>query len=511
MTQLHSKTVFDRIREAYSVVLVIFSIAMIMGLIFTGQTKLASEVHPALAFIVIWVAIIWLTMIEGGQAAIVGLAPVHRELYKDSHKLAYRCTGITNKGDNLDRYLLGRQFLVCLIVFVINQCGSPLPDAELWGLPSIITNIFLVTGLAMILFTCICGQLNSEVNGCHCMLDYLSNWFGYFTVQVSMLVEFSGLLHASYLIQMSVSYLAGKPVESQEEPRSGFTWVFFWARCLMSLGILSFALAVTITAIAQGYTTMWEGCPKPVAIIIFFVLMCFVGLLEGMQIAFFAVTKVTKEERGTNWFARKTCELLFTGEGRNLPGFMVGRQMCVVSMMFFVARITSLTIVPGEGNNIFGVSDGIQNFFNTGLLGALITTIIGSIGWRLVAAAFPIAFLSNPLAFVFLRICLFLEWTGLCSGAWVIAEVHAKVAHFQRDEVYIGTAEERAAKNFADDEDLLQVGPGHPRIIPNFIEHAPESLKKLAKSDPAVLEYIASIRKMDAGQVEQTEDEHSDQ
>jgi hypothetical protein len=108
---LHTKTYFDRFKEAYSVGLVIFSIAMIMGLVFTKQTKLSFDVAPALAFVVIWVAILWLTMIEGGQAAIVGLAPVHRELYKDSHPIAYKCTAITNKGDNLDRYLLGRQFL----------------------------------------------------------------------------------------------------------------------------------------------------------------------------------------------------------------------------------------------------------------------------------------------------------------------------------------------------------------------------------------------------------------
>jgi hypothetical protein len=35
-----------------------------------------------------------------------------------------------------------------------------------------LANIFLSSGLAMILFTCMVGQLNSEVNGCHCMLDY---------------------------------------------------------------------------------------------------------------------------------------------------------------------------------------------------------------------------------------------------------------------------------------------------------------------------------------------------
>jgi hypothetical protein len=45
----------------------------------------------------------------------------------------------------------------------------------------------------------------------------------------------------------------------------------------------------------------------------------------------------------------------------------------------------------------------------------------------------------------FMRFCLFLEWTGLCQGSWVVALVHRKISGYKRDEVYIGTAEERAA------------------------------------------------------------------
>merc|ERR1711881_656426 len=110
------------------------------------------------------------------------------------------------------------------------------------------------------------------------------------------------------------------------------------------------------------------------------------------------------------------------------------------------ARVTTVSIPDGEGN-IFGADEGLQNFFNLGFLGALITTIIGSISWQLVASAFPIAFLSNPLTYILLRICLFLEGTGLCQASWVLAAVHKRISHFQRDEVYIGTAEERAAKD----------------------------------------------------------------
>jgi len=159
-----------------------------------------------------------------------------------------------------------------------------------------------------------------------------------------------------------------------------------------------------------------------------------------------------------------TCDLLFAGKGQNLPGFMIGRQICVVGCMFVVARVCTLNVTLGAGQNVLGVSDGLQSFFNTGLLAALITTIMGSIAWQLVASAFPIAFLSNPIVYVFLRWCLFLESTGICSGAWVLARVTELATGWKTDEAYIGTPEDRAKRGCTDtDEACAQVTPALQR------------------------------------------------
>eukprot|EP00957_Ditylum_brightwellii_P179752 13693205-Ditylum_brightwellii.AAC.1 len=58
------------VKNVYSTILLIFSIVIVMGLIFTEQTKLAQDVHPALAFVVLWGLILWLGMVEGGQASL---------------------------------------------------------------------------------------------------------------------------------------------------------------------------------------------------------------------------------------------------------------------------------------------------------------------------------------------------------------------------------------------------------------------------------------------------------
>merc|ERR1712151_492732 len=247
------------------------------------------------------------------------------------------------------------------------------------------------------------------------------------------------------------------------EPARGIAQsIFFWGRCVMSVVILIYALVVTLTAVFEGKTTMWTFIPNSVAMILFFVLISIVGLLEGMQIAFFAVTKLPKEEQGNSRCAQMTCDVLFANGGRNLPGFMIGRQICVVGCMFIAARVCTLNVEVGTGNNVMGVSDGVQSFFNTGLLAALITTIIGSIAWQLVASVFPIAFLSNPVVYFLLRWCLLLEATGICSGAWVLARVAELVRGWKTDEHYIGTADDRKKtrsdveqpKSQEDDHDL---------------------------------------------------------
>jgi len=432
------------LKYTYSLGLLIFSIVIVMSAIFTEQTKISADVSPVLAFIIFWALILWLAMMEGGQGCLVGLKPVDKDLYATSHSVSHKCTTLAHLGDNMERFIVGRQFLVVLVVFTVNMSGAAIKDANVLNLSDTMTEIFLASGVAMILSTIILGQLTAQVNAANCMLDFINTYFMLFTTYVSLAIEMSGLLHSVYLVQIIFAAITGKPVDSNEPPRNAMQNLLFWARVIMSVGVLGFAFAVTLSALFNGQTTMYEGVPEAVSVILLLVLMCFVGMMEGMQIALFAVVNMPEEEIKNAPLAAKSCELIFTGS--NLQAFLIGRQICVTCCMFIVARITSCNVDVDAGEaTIFGVSDGIQNFFNTGLLGAIITTIVGSLAWRIIASSFPIAFLSNPLIYVTIRLCLLLEASSVCSAAWLLALLHKGVAGFQQDEVYIGTSEERAA------------------------------------------------------------------
>jgi len=272
--------------------------------------------------------------------------------------------------------------------------------------------------------------------------------------------------------------------------------MFYWLRVLFSFALLTFSLVVTLAALFEGKTTMWDSVPSWLAVILFFLLMSVIGMLEGMQIAFFYVAKLTADERGENSWALSTCDILYNRRnGLNLPGFMIGRQLCVVTCFFVVARVTTQN-VGDDDTNVMGLPDGIQGFLNLGFQGALLTTILGSITWQLVAGAFPVAFLSNPVTYILLRICLILEGTGICNGAWVLAAIFKKIFGYQKDEVYIGTAEERKARGMKDDskrEIDMPALTGFAGIdLPGF-NNAPKSLRDLAESDPEVAEYMKGV------------------
>ena len=457
--------IMDHLKYVYSSILLLFSVTVVMYAIFSKQT--VTSLNMFVAALLFWICIVWLAIMEGGQGALVGLQSVEASLYAKSHPTTHKNTNViyrTSAGNRLEQFIVGRQFLVVLVVFILNTLSSSEPGATLFSDSSspflkIINTIFLGNGVAVILVTITIGQLISQIESSKCMLDFMNNYFVYFTIYMSLFIECTGLLHAVYLFQMLFSVGKNKSdkksghsddnniaVDQSEDLKASSTSptpeksqasvLFFWLRILISVAILGISFAVTITALVRSETKMWDGVPIPVSIIFFFILMMVVGMLEGLQIALFAVMRRTDLEQDHH-MAHKICQLVFS-DPKNLPAFLVGRQILVTCCMFIVARITAVNVDLETGTNIFGVSDNLQNFFNTGLLGAVITTIIASLIWRIIASSYPVAFLSNPAPYVLIRICLFLEKSGICSSAWILAYGHKKVMNYHEDVVYIG-------------------------------------------------------------------------
>eukprot|EP00299_Pterocystis_sp_00344_P009251 c3833_g1_i1.p1 GENE.c3833_g1_i1~~c3833_g1_i1.p1 ORF type:complete len:483 (-),score=110.88 c3833_g1_i1:93-1505(-) len=423
----------DIIRYLYSGALLAFSIAVVM----TGD-QTDRELKGAGAIIVLWVLVIWLAVMEGGQNALVGLQQLDKSLYRDSHKISLISTKIAHQPGNMERFIVGRQLLVVVVVFTINLAGSIKEGCSTaFDVADWVGEIFCTSGLAMVFITIILGQLTSQIIASDCMLDFINNYLMVFTTYVALAIEFSGILHSVYLIQMIFMKLTGGKLEKTEE-ETPYTAAFFWGRVVFSLFCLSFCFAVVMHEIVEGRTNMWAGCPGGVSVLIFFILMAFVGMMEGMQIALFAVLKMDQTKiKASHPMAHANCELTF--RGNNLPAFLVGRQICVTICMFVVARITGIDTKHHyfeSGHTTFDFSSSMQDFINTGLLSALITTIIGSLSFRVIASAAPLLFLSNPLINLIIRLCLGLEATGVMNFSWLTAIITKWCMRAKPDDFY---------------------------------------------------------------------------
>jgi hypothetical protein len=121
---------------------------------------------------------------------------------------------------------------------------------------------------------------------------------------------------------------------------------------------------------------MWDGVPQYVSVIILFILMDIIGMMEGMQIALFVVVSLPEEEIKKHAIAHKKCELTFRDQ--NLQAFLIERQIFIATCVFVVARIVT-PAYSDDDENIFGIADGFQAFLDSGLTGAVITTVIGSL------------------------------------------------------------------------------------------------------------------------------------
>jgi Silicon transporter len=421
-------------------VLLVFCTTLVTAAVFQKQTKATGyrDMNPIVVFIVLWVVMLFLALIEGGLNCMVGLVPVDKTLYADSHPRAYGCTKIVHKDGNMERFIVGRQYLDLMSIFTINFMACTIKGAAVLGLPKIVSNIFLDSSLAVILVTIVFGQLVGQINAADCMLDFVNNYVMVAASYLALIVEASGICHAVYFVQLVVESWAGKP--SLRRGHSTCEKASFWIRVVLSFCLLAFALAATFKALFDGNTMMFDAVPPYVSLILFVVLVLIVGMLDALQIAFMVVVRSSAHKVDEFPVAKRNCDLVF--KGKNLAAFLLGRQIFQTVIQFAIARI--VTFDPRANENIFGVSDMLQKAFNAGVLGALIATILASLIWRVLANSFPMAFLSSPLCRPLVRLCLFAEGTGVCSIAWVFASVLRKLTGFNTDDHHLGQA--KAAK-----------------------------------------------------------------
>lgn len=422
----------DVFKYAYSSALLLFCLVVVTTAIMTKQTTGTGiyGIHPGIAYPFFWFLILWLALMEGGLNCQVGLQPVNKLVYKDSHPKTFKCTSLAHNGGNIERFIIGRQFMDLLCVFMTSVMVSAISGASVLGLPSVVCDIFLSSGLAVILVTIVFGQLMTQINAAHSMLDFINNYAMIVVTYLALTIELSGLLHAVYLIQICFAKAAGKEIESREPRRTCLRSTFFWLRVTVSTFLLLASLVITGVALFSSNTTCWESLPAGAALVALIALFLITGFMEGLQIAFFSVFHLPTSERERHVVAKRNCDYVF--KGQNLQTFLIGRQILQTAVMFLIARIANLA----PNNPLLDGVPGLQKFANTGLISAYFATLLGSLVWRVIAATFPLIFLNSPVAAIIIKVCIWVENSGICHCGWIVAAAQSKLFGYRKDTMY---------------------------------------------------------------------------
>ena len=103
---------------------------------------------------------------EGLQIALVELKRLNPDYYKTSHPTAYKLGQIACRGDNIEKFLMGRQvFVVCSVFFAakLTTIHGRTEEGFLFYVPAWVQAVFLETGLLACVVVVIVAQLMPQI------------------------------------------------------------------------------------------------------------------------------------------------------------------------------------------------------------------------------------------------------------------------------------------------------------------------------------------------------------
>ncbi|CAH1777247.1 unnamed protein product, partial [Owenia fusiformis] len=198
------------------------------------------------------------------------------------------------------------------------------------------------------------------------------------------------------------------------------TWIDY-VRFILSALLLLFSLVVTFYAIVERKTGFWKEVPGWVALILFIIDLFLLGIVEGLQIALVELKRQHPDSYKKSHPAAYRLGQI-AAHGDNVERFLIGRQVFVVILVFFCAKLTTIHANTDGGKFLFPVPFWFQAaFLETGLLACIIVVTIAQLMPQIVAAKYPVHFLQIVIMRPAYYACVFVEITGIAHICWLLA------------------------------------------------------------------------------------------
>jgi len=440
----------------WSSVLLIFAITVVVyGICQQWNNPPWDPIHPVFDLVIFLLLMAWISLLEGCQISIVGLANINVDKYKESHPRAWAVCNLAHRGPNVERFLVGRQFLLLFNGFLVNRIGGGAnPDFYIgdWEWDNSSTVVFYLNNVLLMIVIVVPGQLITQLLAADKMLGFLNlPFYGYYTVLMPCLaVESIGLTHSSYLLKDVLCKIAGIDQAAADPEKAMTKNAFYYARVVLSCSAVIFSGTFIIKGLAMSQTGAtagpgWDQLPGFAAVIVALFFIFLMACAEGLQVSALALmNEHTNEYKHSSPLAFKTTKLLYAG--RNMNAFLVGRQFITALMMMLLGRVTSYAgsdlgdgvLVNLDNSTLPGDDWGMGQGFNSGLLqtgflGAIFVVNIAQLASQVTASIFPVKFINNYFLYFFLQLLLLIETSGIVNSCWPLASAVDKLIGMPKD------------------------------------------------------------------------------
>lgn len=216
----------------YSSLLLIFSVALLMSSM--AQAPGHGHLFGIISILIFWILIMYLGCLEGGQNALVGLQTAPPSRYRKSHPCTAKAVEITSHGNNLQRFLMGRQLLIIFLIFGVTSVGNISDQCSLLvPLPWILSYLFCKLGLALILVTILLGQVTCQILSTKYMREFINNRIFLLTVYLALGIECSGVLHVIHFSSGVFDHITGSSGCNNDIVTPIFH-ILHWSRVILS-------------------------------------------------------------------------------------------------------------------------------------------------------------------------------------------------------------------------------------------------------------------------------------
>lgn len=205
-----------------------------------------------------------------------------------------------------------------------------------------------------------------------------------------------------------------------------------YPKFVLSALMLIFSTVCTFYAIVEKKTSFWDVMPGWAALLIFLAILFWLGVMEGLQVALVELKRVDPlTYRHSHPHAYKLGQK--ANKRDNVERFLMGRQMFVVFIVFFAAKLTTIHS-ESDDDFLFPIPDWFRSvFLETGILACVLLVIVAQLMPQIIAAKHPVEFLEFSIMKFGYTACIFLESTGITHITWVLSHCLAWLAGMHQE------------------------------------------------------------------------------